>query len=224
MRSLLFRTAPILVDTTEGVVFTKDFDGMTPVTLTVENEDVAAYVDVSDRFGSPHSKLRFTWGTAGAGGNAKSVVIEEDTEDVNGIAVAAVGNVVTYTIGAHVQAWQIVAMLDGEQGMSIALAPGSDGSAPIIPPRLDDSEDPLEYELDNGADATTTGAAKVEIASKVTGPWVNDSAAATALGTVAEGAPKSYTYTVPVRCIRYKLSKGSSDTHVVCSARVGRTA
>jgi hypothetical protein len=219
MRTLLFRTEPVLVDTASAVVFVKEFDGATPVTITVENEDVAAEVTTSDRFGSPHSKLTFAWATAGAAGSAKSVIIEEDEEDPNGLAVAAVSDVLTYTIGRSVMAWQVAAMLDGESGMRVRLAAGSDGICPVIPPRLDESDDPLEYELTGGADAVTTGAATVEVASKVSGPWASDSAAATALGTVAEGTPKSHTYTVPVRVVRLKISKGASPTYVVASAR-----
>lgn len=240
MRTQLFRTDPVLINGASVVVLRKDLDGVDPVTLFIENVDIAA--SGRTKFGSKNANLRFVAVSAGTSGNARSVIFHAAASQAFSIAVGAYDITVNLKCDASgkpvQQAFEIMDLmnLDGPTVAVIrtVLAKGSDGSATMEVVVGTD----VTVDLAGGFTATTLGAVTIEISPTgvaeapgggldFQGPWFTDAAAGTALSTVAAGAVKTYVLRsgntigdAPVKGLRITAAKGVANTTIVVSAIV----
>lgn len=240
MRTQLFRTDPVLINGAGVVVALKDLDGVDPVTLFIENMDIAA--SGRTKFGSKNANLRFVAVAAGTSGNSRNVVFHAAAGQTFSIVVGAYDITVNLACDASGKPVQLASAimdlmnLDGPTAAVIrtVLAKGSDGSATMEVVVGTD----VTVDLAGGFTAVTTGAVSVEVSPRglaepgtgfadFPGPWLVDAAAATALSTVANNTVKSYVLrsgnTVgdsPVKGLRIKVSVGGGNTEVVATAIV----
>jgi hypothetical protein len=251
MRSQLFRTEPILVSDSGGdVVVLKDLDGISPVTLFVENLDQPA--SLRTKFGSKNANLRFTALHAGSPGNHIHVVItaapdQEFSADWSGSPYGTTpypydpyGSVLTINLKCDSQgiptqpAYEVMDLLNEDahtaDTLRVTLANGSDGSAHMEAPDPVNAPDVImaSTALSGGSDSTTLAAASVVEVSPTgwpnfAGPWTAIAAAGTALSSVGPNSVKSYTLVdTPVKGLRITLKQGGANTKVVVSAIAGR--
>jgi len=236
MRTQLFRSTA-LVDGTAVVAVLKDLDGVDPLTLVVENMDVAA--SARTKFGSKNANLRFVAVTPGAGGNSWSVIFHA----APGQAFSSVATPYDITVnllcdssGKPIQlASEVMDLMNEDADTSAVvrtvLAKGSDGSATLEVAVGAD----VTVDLAGGAASVTIGAVTVEVSPRgvierptgdpVTdfpGPWIADAAAGTALSTVGANTAKSFVLRsgnavgdAPVKGLRVKATKGSGDSTIV---------
>ncbi len=243
MRSLLFRTDPVLINGATVVVFTKDLDGALPSNLWVENLDLPA--TLRTKFGSKNANLRFVALAAGTGGNSITVTIVVSASSVFGINT--VGNDITITLqgdigvgsnlgpsGGYINtAAKIMTAINkdtaaGHAGTLIQaeLAPGSDGSAMM--------EAMAQTSLAGGAAAAAVGAAVVEYSPtgvsyppdrtpNFPGPWITlDSVTFANLGANATAVLGITGDNKSIKGLRLKVSKDATNTHVVATAIVAK--
>lgn len=249
MRTQLFRTNPVLVDAAGVVVALKDVDGSDLVTLFLENSDIAAATRTN--WGSKNAQLRHVAvGRGSVGDEIEIVYTSAPSQPFSVVVTGGLPYATTVTValrcdqdGRPNQLASAVMDLLSADGPTAALvrttlAPGSDGSATVdyVDIVTDDGAHTgaATFTLVGGFDATDTGAVTVEYSPTgaaprplVTdpdfpGPWVADGTAGSALSTVVANAVKSYTFNLPVRGLRVKVSKGASDTTVVLTAIVSK--
>jgi hypothetical protein len=235
MRTTLFRTAPVLIDGADVVVFTKDMDGVDPFDLFLENMDVAA--SLRTRHGSKNANLRFVAASAGAGGNSITVTITAGAGQAYSAAV--VGDDVTINLlcdasGKPVQlASEIMDLLNASTvaaKIRTVLALGSDGSATMeIPDPTAPTVVMAQTSLAGGFTAEDLDAVSVEYSPQgvadrplqngavdFPGPWITlDSVTFAGL---AAGSSAALTVDRPIRGLRMKASKAAYDTVVVATA------
>jgi len=239
MRTQIFRTEPLLVDGTAGVIVTKDMDGVDPFDLFVENVDIAA--SMRTKFGSKNANIRFVaiidsgaYDRDGASGNDISVTITTAPDQTFSVDVqpsdcySPYGGDVTINLACDSEGnpkqftSDVIDLLNADPGFAAILrasrALGSDGSAAC--------EAMAQTFLAGGSNAVTSGAVTVEVSPTgwpdFAGPWVADASAATAFGaSIAAGAVKVWSsIDKPVRGLRVKATVGSGDTYLVVTAVV----
>lgn len=228
-RTQLFRTAPVLISGAPAVVALKDIDGRNPITLFVENMDVAA--SGRTKFGSKNANLRFVAVDAGTSGNNYSVVFHAEADQEFSIEVDAYEITVNLACDSSGKPYQLasdVMDLMNEDAyvadiLRVVLSQGSDGGATLEVQVGTDAT----IDLEDGAAAVATGAATVELsptgAPAFAGPWVSHAAAVTALSTVAPNTIKSYTFTEVIRGLRLGVTSGGT-TRVIASAQAGNSS
>jgi hypothetical protein len=225
MRSQLFRTDPIAVTDSNGnVVVLKDLDGITPVTVFVENLDLRA--SLRTKFGSKNANLRFEAIDRGSPGNhitvaitaapsqAFSIVWSGSPYGVSPYPYDPYGSDLTINLRCdedgipNQTAAEVMdllnADLDTSLTLNVSLANGSDGSAHMEAP-----SNPVgptyptvimaKTNLAGGLDATALAAASVVEVSPTgwpdfAGPWAVHSAAGTALSSIGANSVKSYSF------------------------------
>jgi len=249
MRTQIFRTDPILVNDTDVVVALQDMDGADPFDLYVENVDVAASLrtkfgskNANVRFVAVSSAVDPYNTAAGASGNDISIAITAGVNQAFSVDVeqgpyTPYGAAVTINLRCDEDGVpnqfvsDVIDLLNADATFASILratrALGSDGSARMEIPDPAGAPTvvmPLTY-LTGGFTATTLGTVTVDVAPTgwpdFDGPWVTVTAAGSALSSVSAGGVKSYAFVdAPVRGLRVKASKGSSDTMVVVTAIV----
>lgn len=243
MRTLLFRTDPVVIDGAGVVAALKDVDGASPLTLYVENMSVAA--SAFTRWGSKNANLRFDAVTAGDAGN--SVTVAYTSAPNQSFSVGVVGDAVTVNLacdsgGRPTQlASAIMDLVNADSPasavVSAALARGSDGSATVDYRDIVDDEDAqtgsTTFQLAGGLDSNEVGTVSVEHSATgwpdFPGPWDGDSPLdsdvptspeALTLASLAAESVVAFEIGFPVRGLRVKVSKGAYDSVVVVSASV----
>lgn len=230
MRTQLFRKT-VLVDGTAVVAALMDVDGVDPLTLVVENMDVAA--SGRTKFGSKNANLRFVAVLAGTHGNGYTVTFHAAAGQafsiVDGAPYGFTVNLKCDASGKPIQlASEVMDLLNAEVyfagAMRTVLSKGSDGSATLEVAVGTD----VVVNLTGGAAAVTLGAALVEVSPRglaprplsdsdgdFPGPWITDTAAGSALSSVAAGTAKSYVMRsgntagdAPFKGLRVSLTKG----------------
>lgn len=251
MRSQLFRTAPILVNDTNGVVaIVKDMDGIGPFTLFVENQDIAA--SLRTKFGSKNANLRFTALDAGSPGNHISIVITAAPSQafsavwsgspygVTPYPYDPYGSVLTINLACDAQgipsqpAYEVMDLLNAgaetAATLRVTLANGSDGSAHMEAPDPTGAPTVIMAAtfLSGGHDSAALGAASVVEVSPTgfpdfAGPWTAIAAAGTALSSIGAKAVASYSIVdTPVKGLRVTLKQGATASYAVVSAIAAR--
>lgn len=243
MRTQIFRTDPILIETANSgdAIVTKDMDGVDPFDLFVENVDIAA--SLRTKFGSKNANVRFVAVTPGAIGDDISIEISAAPDQTFSVTVDSLtnpyspyGGAITINLrcdkGGRPNQFtsDVIDLLNANTEFAALVravrAQGSDGSAVMEAPDPDGAPDvimPLTY-LEGGFDATALGAVTVEVSPNgwpdFQGPWVADSSAATAFGSsISPNTVKVWSNVdKPVRGLRVKAAKGSSDTEIVVTA------
>jgi len=232
MRSLLFRTAPVLIDGAAVVACIRDLDGVAPVTLTLENVDLKA--SQTTRHGSKDANVRITATVGGTAPNSKRIKYTVAVNSVFGVTVST--NDLTITLAGDSKGYptdtaaRLVDRLNADATF-IAFAVVADlpaGCSGLAIFNKDGFAVPGDIQaftnLAGGAAATVMAvlATAVQHAPTAAGPWVTHTAASTAIGVaLAAGAGVSYTITETLRFLRVSLSKGAANTSAVVSCSRG---
>lgn len=226
MRTQLFRTNPVLVDGAEVLVALVDVDGVSPLTVFVENLAVQASLTTVGLFRTKNANLTFTAVTAGTGGNAITVQFVIGVNSVFGVAVVA--DAITITLRGDASgspyseqnlATKIVEAVIASGAASAlvtpTLAPGSDGLG-----LLDITASTAILSLAGGAAAGDIANVKIAISDL-------PPAQTPAAGWIVEinemptaGGVTAYEFDPPaaVRGLRVRASKGAANGMLVAAA------
>lgn len=222
MRTVLFRTDPVLVDTDDVVVALKDLDGATPVTLYLENMDIRASLTMIR--GSKDANLKFTARDAGAAGNGISVEFTAAAGQAFSISVLYQAITVALQCGADglptLLASDVMTRMQADAETAalvrVALAPGSAGLAVFQPM--------VQTSLAGGFASQPISDVTVEHSPEgwpdFDGPWDESLPASATFTDLPANTVKAFDLDVPVKGLRITVDVDIDPTYVVASAMV----